>query len=56
MMHSGNLKISIALAGLAQWIERQPADSKVQDSIPVKGMYLVAGTSAVEVVQEAADR
>ena len=37
------LKISPALTGLAQWIERRPADSKVPGSIPVKGMYLGFG-------------
>nr|KAF6336869.1 hypothetical protein mMyoMyo1_012075 [Myotis myotis] len=33
----------VAETGLAQWIERQPADWEVPGSIPVKGMYLGCG-------------
>ena len=34
------LKITIALAGVAQWIERQPATQRVAGSIPSQGTCL----------------
>ena len=34
------LKIFLALAGVAQWIERQPANQRVPSSIPSQGTYL----------------
>ena len=36
-------KNHMAETSLAQWIERQPEDSRVPGSIPVKGMYLGCG-------------
>ena len=41
--HMQNKKKDGTETGLAQWIERRPADSKVPGSIPVKGMYLGCG-------------
>ncbi|KAK1344343.1 hypothetical protein QTO34_014910 [Cnephaeus nilssonii] len=32
--------VTLALAGVAQWIEHRPADRRVPGSIPVKGTYL----------------
>ena len=48
--------ISAAEIGLAQWIERWPADSRVPGSIPVKGMYVGCGYIPAGGVQEAADQ
>ena len=46
-----------AETGVAQWIERQPVDSRVLGSIPVKGMYLGFGhIPCRRGVQEAAGR
>lgn len=36
------------LASLAQWIKSQPVDQRVPDSITVKGMCLVAGSSLAQ--------
>nr|KAF6501081.1 hypothetical protein HJG59_008062 [Molossus molossus] len=31
---------TLALVGLAQWLERRPADQRVPSSVPAKSMYL----------------
>lgn len=38
-IESVSLRIDSALAGLAQWLERQPADQRVRGSVPARGTY-----------------
>ena len=40
---SANIDGNIALAGVAQWVERQPANQRVTSSIPNQGTCLGCG-------------
>ena len=40
---SANIYGNIALAGVAQWVERQPANQRVTSSIPNQGTCLGCG-------------